>query len=93
MVLIAGLSKAQVLKAAHDASKPQGMGFMHFDPNGLSIEECEKALTQGDYFDYLQGRVMKISLAGDEVDPWGYDRDNGKGAFQRVVDSLRVAIK
>ena len=89
MVSIAGLDKAQVLKAAHNASKAQGMGFLHFKKGGLSIEECETVLAQGHYVDYLQGRVMKISLKTDEVDPWGYDRDNGEGAFQRVVTALR----
>ena len=89
MVSIKGLNKAQVLKAAHDASKAQGMSFLDFNPNGLSIEECERLLQDSAYFDYLQGRVMKISLKADEVDPWGYDRDNGEGAFQRVVNSLR----
>lgn len=45
------------------------------------------------YFDYLKGRVMKVELAGDDVDPWLYDRDNGQGAFARVIDELRAATK
>lgn len=36
-------------------------------------------------FDYLNGRVMKVSLSGDEFDPWGYDRDNGQGAAERAL--------
>ena len=42
------------------------------------------------YFDYLKGRVMKLDLTSDdEFDPWGYDRDNGRGAAQNVIDALR----
>jgi hypothetical protein len=32
---------------------------------------------------------MKVHIGGDEFDPWGYDRDNGDGAAQRVIDTLR----
>lgn len=43
------------------------------------------------YFDYLFGRPLKIDLTNDEVDPWGYDRDNGDGALQRLVDKVKSA--
>lgn len=44
------------------------------------------------YFDYLFGRPLKIDLTGDEVDSWGYDRDNGgDGALQRLVDKVKSA--
>ena len=43
------------------------------------------------YFDYLHGRPMKIEVGGDTVRPGLYDRDNGTGAVQRVVDLLREA--
>lgn len=48
----------------------------------------------GVYFDYLHGKVMKIKIptTGEgEIDPWGYDRDNGPGAAARAIDSARVA--
>ena len=41
------------------------------------------------YFDYLEGRVMKIDLSGDTVDPRGYDRDNGQGAVQKVITAIK----
>jgi hypothetical protein len=40
-------------------------------------------------FDYLKGRVIKVNLSGDEIDPWGYDRDNGQGAVEEIVSILR----
>lgn len=41
-------------------------------------------------FDYVYGRCLKVDLTdGVEFDPWGFDRDNGEGAAQKVIDHLR----
>jgi hypothetical protein len=40
-------------------------------------------------FDYLYGRPLKCNLEGDEVDTWGYNRDHGEDAFEKVVEGLR----
>lgn len=85
-----GLNKAAVLATLYNASKPQGMGFIHYDPTPMSVEQAEKLLEQGTYFDYLMGRVMKIDLKGDTLDTWGYDRDNGEGAAQKALESLQA---
>lgn len=43
------------------------------------------------YFDYLHGRPLKVDIAGDEIDAWGYDRDNGgPGTLAGIVDKLRA---
>lgn len=86
---LAGLNKADVLAALYNASKPQGMGFMHYDPKPMTREEAEGLLKQTTYFDYLKGRVMKLNLEGDELDMRGYDRDNGQGAAERAIAELR----
>jgi len=54
----------------------------------MTTEEAASLLESHTYFDYLKGRVMKVDLSGDELDPWLYDRDNGHGAAKRVIDSL-----
>lgn len=41
------------------------------------------------YFDYLFGRPLKVDLSNDEVREDLYDRDNGAGAFARIVAELR----
>lgn len=86
---IQGLNKAEVLAALFNASKPQGMGFLQYDPKPMTTEEAEAILKQTTNFDYLQGRVMKINLEKDEVGTWGYNRDNGENAAERVVEILR----
>ena len=95
MINISGIDKAKVLAALFNASKQQGMGF--FDTSGatpMSLDDAAKhidAVTDSDgeiYFDYLRGRVMKVELSGDELNPRLYDRDNGQGAAARALAGL-----
>jgi hypothetical protein len=80
--------KPAVLAALYNNSKPLGMGILHFDPKPMTESEAEALLSQQQYFDYLKGRVMKVDFEGDTLDPRLYDRDNGQGAAERVVNSL-----
>jgi hypothetical protein len=90
---ISKLSKARVLAALFNSSRQQGLGFL--DSRGakpMSEEEAEKVIAeQGLYFDYLRGRVMKVSLDGDSLEPRLYDRDNGPGAAERALAPLLAA--
>jgi hypothetical protein len=90
---IKGISKPALLAALFNASKQQGLGFL--DPRGAAhmTEEdaAEVIAAQGMYFDYLRGRVMKISIDGDELEPRLYDRDNGQGAAERAIAHLTAA--
>jgi len=90
-VSIAGLDKALVLAALYNNSKPLGMGYLHFTPEPMTKEEAAVLLddSTSKYFDYLKGRVMKVKIAGDELEPWLYDRDNGQGAAAAAIDSIR----
>lgn len=80
--------KAEILAALYNASKPLGMGILHYDPTPMTIEEARELLKHQTYFDYVKGRVMKINLEGDTLDTWGYDRDNGEGAVQRILATI-----
>ncbi len=97
-VNIKGIEKHKVIQALYNASKPQGMGFLHFTPEDLadeeSKEEVEAHTSDGRgqekiYFDYLRGRIIKCEISTDEIDPWGFDRDNGEGACERAIAPLR----
>lgn len=85
------MDKAAVLAALYNASQPQGAGFMHYDPKPMTVDEASKILTQTTEFDYLKGRVMKLDLKGEDFDPRGYDRDNGQGAAQKAIDTLKAS--
>ncbi len=47
MISINGLDKAAVLAALYNASRPQGMGFMHYDPKPMEVEEARTLLRGG----------------------------------------------
>jgi hypothetical protein len=90
MVNIEGLNKAEILRRLYNNSRPIGLGFLQYDPKDMTLEEAEEILAQLTDFDYLKGRVIKVDLTSDvEFREWLYDRDNGEGAAQRVVDSIR----
>lgn len=89
LIDISKFDKADVLRVLYNNSKPQGLGFLQFDPKPMLKEEAAKLLETTTYFDYLKGRVMKIDLSGDELNPVLYDRDNGKGAAKAAIDSLK----
>jgi hypothetical protein len=88
MIDISKIAKSAVLAALYNAAKPQGMGFMHYDPTPMTPSEAAALLAQTTSFDYLKGRVMKIDLSGNQLDPYLYDRDNGQGAAERAIKSV-----
>lgn len=88
---ITGLKKTDVLIALYAAAKPQGMGYLQFQPGYLDAKEAAELMeAQRGRFDYVKGRVLKVNLAGDFVSSSLYDRDNGQGAFARAIAHLRV---
>ena len=88
MIDLNGRNKAEVLAKLYNASQPIGMGFFQAKPGDMKVEEAQSLLDSGQtYFDYLKGRVMKIDLSKDELNPRLYDRDNGEGAAERAINS------
>ena len=91
---IEGLNKAEVLATLYNNAKVQGLGFLQADGKQMTTEEAKTILDESDdkYFDYLKGRVMKIRIAGDEIDTRLYNRDNGDGAAERVISKLQPSV-
>lgn len=90
-VSLQGLNKAMVLAALYNASRPLGMGFLHYDPAPMTAKEAQELLDVGHtYFDYLKGRVMKVDLSGDNLDTFLYDRNNGAGAAAQAIAALET---
>ena len=94
---ISKLNKADVLAALYNASKPQGMGFLHFTPEDMTREEAAGVLTAHThngrtYVDYLKGRIMKVDLSpgNPNFETHLYDRDNGEGAAEAAVATCSV---
>jgi hypothetical protein len=96
-----GIDRANLLAALYNRAQPQGLGFLNYTPEPMSREEAERLIEENKrewppntgrfqaYFDYLKGRVIKTDVLQFQIDPWLFDRDNGEGALQAVVDRLR----
>lgn len=91
IVDITGLDKAEVLAALYNASRPLRLGFDAYDSTPMTVEEAGELLKETTHFDYVNGRVMKVSLSEDTFESWLYDRDNGENAASQVIESLRTA--
>ncbi len=84
-----GMSNAEVLQRLYNASKQIGLGL--FDQEGkeaLTVEQAQGFLdrrTGETYFDYLNGRVMKIDVGENPLNPRLYDRDNWPGAARNAI--------
>ncbi len=91
---ISKLDKAEVLATLYNRAQTQGMGILHYTPEDITVEEARKILSDIEenghrpYFDYLNGRVMKVDLSGDELQTALYNRDNGDGAAERAIEEL-----
>ena len=90
MIDLTNVNKAEVLAALYNGSHPQGMGFMQFTTEDMTVKEAENLLKEYTYFDYLKGRVMKIDLSKDQLDQYLYDRDNGEGAAERILKEKNI---
>lgn len=85
MISLQGKNKAEVLAKLYNASRPFGMGFLHYTPEDMTVAEAEELLKKTHYYDYLYGRLMKIDLSGDTLNTRLYDRDLGEGSAARAL--------
>jgi hypothetical protein len=88
VICLKGKNKAEVLARLYNASKPLGLGMLHYDPADMTEEEATELLGQQSRIDYHKGRVMKVNLSKDEFDPSLYDRDNGQGAAAAALAGI-----
>lgn len=90
MINIKGLEKARVLLALWKHSHEQGMSFFGTFTDNPTLNDCAEFLEKsGGYVDYFNGRVIKVDLRGDTINPALYDRDCGQGACERAINSIR----
>lgn len=92
---ISKLDKAEVLAALYNSAKIQDAGAFHAKGDLMPPQEAQRILdgSKDKYFDYVNGRVLKVNLSENEVDPWLYNRDNGEFAFQKAIQHLRPTIE
>lgn len=86
---ISGLNKVTLLNALWRNMQPAAF-FPYRNTNPPAFDNTLASVVVERYIDYFCGRAIKSDLSGDTAQSDMYDRDAGEGAFQRVVDSLRV---
>jgi hypothetical protein len=90
VISIAGLDKAAVLAALHNATCALGLGALHdLGRDMTEAEAAEYIKHHGLRFDYVCGRPIKVDISGDEFDPRLFDRDAWQGAAEKAVEALR----
>jgi len=88
---ISKLSKPKVLAAPFNAAKPLGLGIIHYKPEHIMDEqEAAQLLESQQWFDYVEGRLMKVKITPDttELDTWMYNRDNGENAAENAIAAI-----
>lgn len=91
---ISQLSKPKVLAALFNAAKPLGMGVLHYKKDHIMDEsEAAQLLQNQTYFDYHEGRVMKVDLSKDELRTDSYNRDNGENAAENAITRALFPIE
>lgn len=86
MTIETDLTPAEVLRRLYNAARSPGNGIFHRDSADMTAEDAQAVIDQyGTYYDWLQGRVMKIDVAQRPLDAFLYDRDNGTGAAARAL--------
>lgn len=59
-------------------------------PGKPSHDEIDAQLGKYKSLDYLAGRCIKTNFSNlEKVNTYGYNRDAGDGAFERIVDEIR----
>lgn len=102
MINIKNADKAEVLAALYNHSRILGFGTIQARYTSMTVEQAREEIDNpiGDggfqrrpgYFDYLHGRVMKVYIDRDELDPCLYDRDNGRGAAAEALKNVKGVI-
>lgn len=89
-ISLEGLNKAAVFASLFNRAKAQGLGFLHYNPELMTEDQAQERFGECDgYYDYVDGRVMKVDLSGDELETGPYNRDNGIDAAETVIKELR----
>jgi hypothetical protein len=91
---IRGIDKAELLAALHNGTQAVGYGILHDLKRDITVEEARKDWENMQRrgfgtFDYYHGRPLKVSLAGDVMFTFAYDRDAGPGTAERIIAALR----
>lgn len=86
---IENIDKLSLLKELWSNGSPAYFFQLHtfIEPPSFNYEIANNSLNK--YIDYFCGRLIKMDLSGNEVDPFLYDEKYGSGTVQKIVNKLR----
>src|SRR5437868_5478683 len=88
---IEGIDKEKLLWNLWKNSKPALFFIVNkIEPTDYDQIKAKKAVDG--YIDCFCGKFIRCDLSGNSVDPSMYDRDNGQGSLNKVVQSLEMPI-
>ena len=90
MVDLVGIDKEVLLETLWKNSKP--IAFYRKCKVKPPIFDIEKAMSQvkeDGFADYILGRLIKINLYNDTVDPTLYNENNGEKKLSKIIAKLK----
>jgi hypothetical protein len=84
------LDKALVFAALYNGAKPSGKDIREYDPEPMTCTEAKKLVLTRKRFDYVKGRILLIIFVGDTFNQKLYNKNNGEGAAEIIIESLRL---
>lgn len=94
-VNVEGIDRVELLKGLWEGSQLASFYFYCAKeediPNNFNLELAKKCQEKNVNIDYFCGRPIKAKVftKKTEIDSQYYDRYNGEGKFQSIVDALR----
>lgn len=83
---LVGHDRAELFARLYNASCPQGLGILEYDPVSMTCEEARALIDTGKtWFDYVKGRVMKVRLDGNQLDARLFDQHYGLGMAAAII--------
>ena len=99
LINVKGLDHAEILAALFNNAQPKGIGVLvarlpSMPTEPMTRDEANEYIkASGSFFDYIQGRPIKVYIEGSMLCRADlYDRDNGgEGSAARIIAGLRAA--
>lgn len=92
-ISILGLNKADVIAILFNNARVAQRDKS--DEKEMDEEEAEEVVKKQTFdnglimIDFAYGRILKITIQEDKIDPFLYDRDNGQNAVENLIKRLR----
>ena len=97
MIDITGVDLIAFVKGVYGLSRPQGLGFLHFEDGGLSDEEAQNIVRVDDprmpvHMDYVKGRAckMRVYKEGDKLYIYDSWHDHSPDQLRALLEGLGV---